>query len=179
MKTLSRFSVILLMVSAIGPAWAESGIQLDPARISALAALPALEGAPVTAEALIGKYTAVTFFASWCPPCTDEFRHLKDFRARHPNEVVVVAVNIHEDFDGKKDPGRLKRFLEKADPSFFLLGEGEEVSDLFGEVSRIPTLFLFDGDGRPAMHFIHERGATKMFTTPEELEAAFASIKTR
>ena len=178
MRLLPQLSVLVMLLAVTGPAWGESSIRLDEERLSALAALPTLQGAPVSAEALSGKITVVTFFASWCPPCRSEFQHLKEFRARHPDEVAVIAVNIHEDYGGE-NPGRLARFLEVADPSFILLGEGEKVSRLFGEVSRIPTLFMFDGAGHPEMHFIHERGATKMFTTLEELEAAFAAIAAR
>ncbi|MDX1401719.1 MAG: hypothetical protein R3245_07345 [Kiloniellales bacterium] len=66
----------------------------------------------------------------------------------------------------------MQAFLERTAPNFFLLAEGEKVRDLFGNVERIPTAFVFDASGRATLHFIHERGAEKMFTTYEELAQA-------
>ena len=176
MRIWPGITILITALVLAQPAWAEDSIRLDQDRISALSALPALQGEPVMPDALDGRITVVTFFASWCPPCREELLHLKEFRARHGAEVAVVAVNIFEDFGGVKNPGRLSRFLEVADPAFYVLGEGERISSLFGDVRRIPTLFLFDNDGRSRLHFIHERDATKMFTTTEELEAAIAGV---
>ena len=49
------------------------------------------------------------------------------------------------------------------------------VAELFGPVTRIPTTFVFGRDGRPAMHFIHEQGASKTHASLGELRAAVAA----
>ena len=134
--------------------------------------LPVLEGKALEADHLDGRVVAVTFFASWCPPCVAEFRHLKDVQAHYGDKVVVVAINIYEDFGGRENPERMAAFLERAAPPFFLLKGGEKVREAFGDVQRIPTAFVFDPSGKATLHFIHGRGSDVMFTTREELEAA-------
>ena len=155
----------------------EEAVALDHERREALAALPSLGGPGLSAETLKGRVTVVTFFASWCPPCRIEFEHLKSVKERHGDELEVVAVNIYENFGGAADPARMARFLERAAPSFHLLGEGERVRDLFGDVRRIPTAFVFDAEGEAHLHFIHARGAEKTNATLEELEAAILAAK--
>ena len=155
----------------------EDPVALDHARREALAALPSLGGPDLNAETLEGRVTVVTFFASWCPPCRIEFEHLKTVEERHGEDLAVIAVNIYENFGGSPNPGRMARFLEHAAPSFHLLGEGERVRAHFGDVRRIPTVFVFDAEGRARLHFIHARGASKTNATLEELEAAIAAAK--
>jgi cytochrome c biogenesis protein CcmG/thiol:disulfide interchange protein DsbE len=155
----------------------EAAVALDHERRAALVALPSLGGPDLSAEALEGRVTVVTFFASWCPPCRIEFEHLKTVKEHHGEDLVVVAVNIYENFDGAANPARMARFLEHAAPSFHLLAEGERVRDLFGDVRRIPTVFVFDAEGRARLHFIHARGARKTNATLDELEAAIAEAK--
>ena len=73
---------------------------------------------------------------------------------------------------GGADRARLAGFLADKAADFTVLGEGEAVGPLFGEVARIPTVFVFDRAGRPVLHFIHREGARKTHVTGEELEAA-------
>ncbi len=148
-------------------------IALDQARREALSELPVLIGGPLTSELLDEKIVLVAFFASWCPPCHKEFDDLNAMQAAYGDKgVEILAVNIFEDF-GRSDGGaRLTAFLDRKAPAFHVLGEGEAVGPLFGDVQRIPTLFVFDRKGRAALHFIHARGATKMSVTYEEMAAA-------
>ena len=74
-----------------------------------------------------------------------------------------------------RPPGpRLERFLRETDPPFVVVEGSAETRALFGDVARIPTVFVFDVRGEPVLHFIHERGASKMTVTAEELDAAVA-----
>ncbi len=155
----------------------EAPVVLDHEHREALAALPSLGGPGLSATTLEGRVTVITFFASWCPPCRIEFEHLNTVKEHHGEDLEVVAVNIYENFGGAADPDRMERFLEHAAPSFHLLGEGERVRDLFGDVRRIPTAFVFDAEGRARLHFIHARGARKTNATLEELEAAIIAAK--
>jgi len=152
-------------------------LALDGERRQALAALPTLGGPALTPEAFEGRVTVVTFFASWCPPCRTEFEHLGALKERHGDALRVVAVNIYENYGGVANPERMAGFLDLAPPSFHVLAEGERVRELFGDVRRIPTLFVFDAEGRATLHFVHARGARKMIATLEELEAAVAAAK--
>jgi cytochrome c biogenesis protein CcmG/thiol:disulfide interchange protein DsbE len=173
----------LLIAGALATVFASSALAdderlaLDRERAQALATLPALAGSALTPEALEGRVTVVTFFASWCPPCRTEFEHLGALKERHGDALQVVAVNIYENYGGAANPERMASFLDLAPPSFHVLAEGERVRELFGDVRRIPTLFVFDAEGRATLHFVHARGARKRTVTLEELETAVAAAK--
>lgn len=160
----------LLLVAVSAPARAEP-IDLDESRRQALAALPPLQGDGLSAESLAGRIVVLTFFASWCPPCHSEFDYLNSLREMYPDEeLAIVAVNIFEDFLPR--PGGLERFLAAKAPRFTLLGEGEAVAGPFGDVKRIPTLFVFGRDGAPLLHFVHAQGAEKTHADLDEIVAA-------
>ena len=158
---------------ALGAARGGETVALDAERRAALAALPLLSGPPPDGATLQDRIVVLAFFASWCPPCHPEFEHLKEIDRRHRAAgVAVVAVNIFEDFIGQTDGSRLAGFLAGKAADFTVLGEGEAVGPLFGDVARIPTVFVFGRDGRPVMRFIHAEGASKTHASLEELEAA-------
>ena len=183
-RAIARRDLLSLLGAGMGLAWAGSALPalaatpsvvLDEERRAALAALPVLrdEGSSVGSllERLEGRSVVLTFFASWCPPCHVEFDELNQLRAtRDRDDVEIVAVNIFEDFF----PGteRLVNFLAGKAPAFTILGGGEAVAGLFGEVTRIPTLFVFGPDGASRLHFIHVKDARKMHAGLEEIEAA-------
>ena len=168
------FIVLLLTALLAAPTRAETdAIVLDEARRAALAELPPLVPRDLTDAHLQDWVVVIGFFASWCPPCRPEFETLNAIRAAFAaDDVEVLAVNIFEDHFKKDAEARLAGFLVKTAPSFKVLGEGERVAELFGPVTRIPTTFVFGRDGRPAMHFIHEQGASKTHASLEELRAA-------
>jgi thiol-disulfide isomerase/thioredoxin len=89
--------------------------------------LPYVHGQRVSEATFDQKVVIVTFFASWCPPCREEFSHLRKLHAEyHASGVEVIAVN------------------------------------LFGMITRIPTLFVFDRHGQHVLRFANEAGGQQM-----------------
>lgn len=134
-------------------------------------------GMSIDVGQVTGKPVIVTFFASWCPPCTDEFKVLNQVRSSHGEERLgIVAVNAFEAWGGAKNPARMKRFLARTKPEFTLVEETEGVLAAFGNVTRIPTLIIYDRKGREVWRFVHEVGAVKMSATLEDIETVLSDL---
>lgn len=103
--------------------------------------LAALDGSSLSHEALAGKVTLVEFWATWCPPCRGTLQWLGELKRRHGDRLEVVALAIDSD---EADVRRLVGDL--ALPLRWAMGSPELARE-FGDLSAVPTLFLFDGEG--------------------------------
>lgn len=149
-------------------------VRLDPEKASHLLSLARIDGRPLTPDLLHGRAVIVSFFASWCPPCNTEFEHLNLLNVTHAAKgLTIVAVNQFEDFTGFGDDGkRLNRFLDRHQPVFSMVKGTDGTAKLFGDVKRIPTVFVFDRSGGARLHFIHAEGAVKTNPGMDELQKA-------
>ena len=179
-----RFILILLLFMsppfAVGVAAAagKSPVELTPELRQTIEKLPHLYGRKVSEAALDGKVVLVSFFASWCPPCNIEFQHLRDAHAAyHKQGLRIVAINYFEDLGGFSDGGvRLDRFLERHTPWHSVVKGNDAVAKRFANVTRIPTVFVFDRTGKLALHFIHEWKSKRTNLTMAELHAAIRPL---
>lgn len=142
-----------------------------------VAAAPAVAGSEKSSMPEQGP-VIVTFFASWCPPCTDEFRHLNDLVESEAGKgASIVAINLFEDFGGKKNPERMAVFLKRTNPQFPLVKGSEEIRKTFGDIDRIPTVVVYGASGQEVWRFVHERGAEKTHATLEDLVGALEKAR--
>ncbi len=149
--------------------------KLNAALIAALAGLDHIAGAPFSPPR--GKVTVVTFFASWCPPCRSEFRHLSAIQRHYPAaDLDIVAINLFETWAGQSNAARLDRFLKDTKPRFTVIRGNDDISRRFGGITRIPTLLVFDRKGRMAYRFIHKTGATKQQVEEAELRQVIDGV---
>ena len=112
-----------------------------------LASIPAftltdLEGKAVGRDDLKGRVVAVEFWATWCPPCRGTLGWLRELKDRYGDRLAVLAVAIESE---EADVGKVAQGLGPA--VRFAMGN-PEVARAFGDVTAVPTLFLFDGQGR-------------------------------
>lgn len=121
--------------------------QAAPAKTDEIAELPAftltdLEGKRVSRDDLAGRVVLVELWATWCPPCRGTLAWLGELKQRYGDRLAVVAIAVESDeSDVRKVMGELKL------PFVWATGTPELVRSL-GDVSAVPTLLLFDGQGR-------------------------------
>jgi len=123
--------------------------QAAPAATDELAALPDfsltdLDGVPIARDQLAGRVVLVEFWATWCPPCRGTLTWLGEVRRRHGDRVAVLAIAVESDDSQVRE---LTRQLGL--PLRWAMGS-PELARKFGDLSAVPTLFLFDGHGRAA-----------------------------
>lgn len=138
----------------------QAGIQELPAL-----AITDLDGRALSRADLAGRPVLVEFWATWCPPCRSTLGWLGELKRRHGDRLAVVAVAIQsEEPEVRKIAAGLKL------PIVWTLGT-PELGRAFGDVSAVPTLFLFGADGRTAAAYY---GAPP--TLHAEAETVLASL---
>jgi thiol-disulfide isomerase/thioredoxin len=100
-----------------------------------------LAGRSVSRDDLAGRVVLVEFWATWCPPCRSTLAWLSELQKRYGDRVVVLGVAIEsEEADVRKIANDI------AGPRFAM--GTPELARAFGDISAVPTLFVFDGQGR-------------------------------
>lgn len=118
-----------------------------PAPAADVGGLPAftltdLDGRPIGAEDLRGRVVLFEFWATWCPPCQGTLAWLGELKKRHGDRVAVVAAAVESDeAEVRRMAGGLPLRVAVAPP---------DVARAFGDLSAVPTLFVFDREGRRA-----------------------------
>ena len=140
-------------------------------------ALPAVVGAQAIApNKLENQPVLVTFFASWCPPCRDEFKHLNELQEKYSDtDLQIIAINVYEEWDDNDGP-RMEKFIQTTQPNFPVVVGSENIRDLFGGIVRIPTVYGFNRQGELSYNFIHKRGSKHTNASLIELENAAKTL---
>ena len=104
-----------------------------------------------------GKPLLVTFWATWCEPCRDEYPMLNELARQYaPQGLKVVGVSLDQD----GDLILMRRFLARYKPIFpnYRKKKGEE--DAFvqavlpGWNGSIPASFFYAKDGKQIGHLV-------------------------
>jgi thiol-disulfide isomerase/thioredoxin len=112
-----------------------------------------------------GKPLLVTFWATWCEPCRDEFPMIVELSKQYaPQGLAVFGVSL----DNDADMHLVRHFLEKNQPTFpnYRQKPGIDVDAFYRGVNpdwtgTMPETIFYNRDGRIAGHFVGEqpRGA--------------------
>jgi thiol-disulfide isomerase/thioredoxin len=120
-----------------------------PARAVPVAQLPSativdLDGKAIPSADLAGRPVVVEIWATWCPPCRGSLAWLSDLRKRYGNRLAVLAIAVQSE-----EPAVRKAVADTRAPFAWTIGT-PEVLRAFGDVPSVPTLLLFDREGRAA-----------------------------
>jgi len=121
-----------------------------------------------------GKALLVTFWATWCEPCRDEYPMLNELAKQYaPQGLKVVGVSMDDD----GDLILMRRFLARYKPIFPNYRKKAGSEELFrqgvlpGWNGALPASFLYAKDGRQIGHVFGEG-------TRETYEAAIRTLLT-
>jgi cytochrome c biogenesis protein CcmG, thiol:disulfide interchange protein DsbE len=115
------------------------------------------QGQTVSLNSYRGKTVVLNFWASWCPPCLEEFPSLMQLQQQLPN-VVVLAVSFDTDADAYRQyvaDNRLRNMVIALDLS--------QKSNLAFGTTRPPETYIIDAQGRIRRKFI----GAQDWTSPE------------
>lgn len=105
-----------------------------------------LDGKPLTAEALAGRVVIVDFWATWCPSCVGTLQWLKDLSAKHPEKLAVVALAV------ESPEAQVKKLAAFGGGVHWAISD-EPTAMAFGDVVAVPTIYVFDREGKTAKVF--------------------------
>ena len=139
--------------------WVSAGIALAAAQVRAPKdpELIDAQGYQKILKHYKGKPLLVTFWATWCEPCRDEYPMLNEMAKEYaPKGLQVVGVN----FDQDGDLILMRRFLARYKPVFpnYRKKKGEE--DAFSEAvmpgynGALPASFFYEKDGKQVWHIV-------------------------
>jgi thiol-disulfide isomerase/thioredoxin len=134
---------VFFFAMGVALAVAQSVPQKDPPLIDA-------QGYQKILSKYKGQPLLVTFWATWCEPCRDEYPMLNDFAKQYaPQGLRVVGVNLDQD----GDLILMRRFLARYKPIFpnYREKKGDEAafssSVMPGWKGALPATFFYAKDG--------------------------------
>ena len=123
-----------------------------------------------------GKPLVVTFWATWCEPCRDEFPLLVDlYKQYSPQGLAIFGVSLDDD----ADMNLVRRFLARNQPGFanYRQKPGIDVDAFYRGVNpqwtgTMPETIFYGRDGRIIGHFV---GAQPRASFEEGIKQVLAS----
>ena len=156
MRTRTVFVVVMLLAIVApfaAPQAPKAAAVRDPELIDA-------EGYQKLLQQYRGKPLLVTFWATWCEPCRDEYPMLNELAKQYgPKGLQVVGVSMDDD----GDLILMRRFLARYKPVFpnYRKTAGAEAefreSVLAGWTGSMPVSIFYGKDGRQVAHFLGEK----------------------
>ena len=122
----------------------KAGMEAYPAALRAPHwRLPGIGGEQRGPDDYKGRVVLLNFWASWCPPCRDEFPSLERLQQKiGGKDFTVLAVSVADSAAG------VARFLQGRTPPFdILMDDDGKVSTAF-RARGVPVTYLLDRTGR-------------------------------
>jgi cytochrome c biogenesis protein CcmG/thiol:disulfide interchange protein DsbE len=101
-----------------------------------------LDGERFTLSALRGRPVLINFWATWCPPCRDEFPLLADAYNEHAADGLEIVGVLSKDL---VDGGRA--FAEDMGATWPMVDDPDQVAWDDYLIAALPTSYFVDPDG--------------------------------
>ncbi|MCB9084631.1 MAG: TlpA family protein disulfide reductase [Bdellovibrionaceae bacterium] len=125
--------------------------------------LNTLAGEPIQLSALKDKVVIVSFWATWCEPCVEEFPSLMNLIREFKGDIILLAISADNTLD------ELKAFIKafKADdPNIKVMWDKDQkVADLYG-TQVLPESYILGYDNT----LIRKIAGVDKWDSPQALE---------
>jgi thiol-disulfide isomerase/thioredoxin len=103
-----------------------------------------LAGKPLTAEDATGRVVMVEFWATWCPPCRSTLKWLGELKKKYGDNVAILAFAVESPED------KVRETVSTLSPDLHWAITDAATAQAFGDITAVPTMFLFDKSGKTA-----------------------------
>jgi thiol-disulfide isomerase/thioredoxin len=161
-RLLSAAALSLALAGVLNPSLAQTASSKSPAKSAkpATADLPLVDlaGYNQVLAKYRGKPLVVTFWATWCEPCRDEFPLLVELYKQYaPQGLTIFGVSLDDD----ADMNLVRRFLARNQPGFsnYRQKPGIDVDAFYRGVNpawtgTMPETIFYGRDGHIIGHFV-------------------------
>lgn len=105
--------------------------------------LPTLSGESREPDDYKGRVVLLNFWASWCPPCRDEFPSLELLQKKlGSRDFTVLAISVSDSAEA------VTRFLGGRAPVFDILMDDDGKASAAFRARGVPVTYLLDRQGR-------------------------------
>ena len=117
--------------------------------------LPDAEGRKISLRSQRGHPVFLNFWATWCPPCTEEMPSLERLAAGlEDSDIRTLAVSVDDSWSP------VKKFFAQGTRLGVLLDTSHEVPKRY-TTEKYPETFFIDAQGRVRHYFINKRDWSK------------------
>jgi thiol-disulfide isomerase/thioredoxin len=121
------------------PSTASSEVTLLP-----VLKLTDLSGRPLTKDHLANRVVLVEFWATWCPPCRATLEWLGELKRQHGDNIAILALAVESPED------QIRSTVASLSPDLHWAITDAPTALSFGDITSVPTMFLFDRSGKTA-----------------------------